>query len=198
MTRTFIAASLVLLSAVASAQEGGRQQYISDDISVTVREEARNDAPSVGSVSSGARVTVLESLGEQSFARIRTADGRVGWITARYLTDQPADKNRVKDLQTQLAESRERLKALQGELEAAQGQLEQARPAMELAADNQRLKAELEAAQQQYQTTKLRTEEERARRRTLVIGAGLIFGGIVLGLLLPYLGSLRRRRRNDF
>jgi SH3 domain protein len=186
------------MAAAAWAEDGGRPQYISDDISVTLRDAPRNDAASIGSVSSGARVTVLQNLGDKSFAQIRTADGRTGWITGRFITTQPASKDRLRDLQTQLAESREGLKALQAELDQAKGRLEQARPAIEMAADNQRLRTELDAARQQYQVSTLQREEERSRRRTLITGGGLIIAGVVLGLILPLLGRSRRRRRSDF
>ena len=199
MTRTCLVAGLVLLPAIAWAQDGGRQQYISDDISITVRDGPRNDAASVGVVNSGDRVTVLETLGEQSFARIRTPDGRSGWITSRYLSALPAAKDRVQGLQTELTQSRNQVKSLQAELDAAQGRLQDARPALEVAADNERLKAELATAQQQNQDAQIRTNEERARRRTLVTGAALVGGGILLGLILPLIGRSggRRKRRNE-
>jgi SH3 domain protein len=199
MTRTCLVAGLVLLPAIAWAQDSGRQQYISDDISITVRDGPRNDAASVGVVNSGDRVTVLEFLGEQSFARIRTADGRSGWITSRYLSALPAAKDRVQGLQSELTQSRNQLKSLQAELDAAQGRLQDARPAMEVAADNDRLKAELATAQQQSQDAQIRTNEERANRRMLVTGGALVGGGILLGLMLPLLGRSggRRKRRNE-
>jgi SH3 domain protein len=86
--------SVLLAAPVAMAQTGGRQQYISDEITVSIREQPRNDATVTGALKSGARVTLLESLGEESFARIRTADGREGWITARFLTSQPVARER--------------------------------------------------------------------------------------------------------
>ncbi len=198
MTRTFLAAGLIALHCCAWAEDGERQQYISDDITLTLRAEPRNEAASVGAVSSGMRVTVLETLGEQSFARVRTADGRSGWITSRFLSAQPAAKDRLKDLQTQLATSRDQLKSLQNELDSAHGRLDQARPAMEVAAENERLRQEVADARQQYQSATIKSDEERARRRTLLMGGGLVFGGVVLGLLLPILGRARRRRRSDF
>jgi len=190
---------MMLLPAIAFAQDGGKQQYISDDISITVREGPRNDAASVGVVNSGDKVTVLETLGEASFARIRTSDGRSGWITSRYLSPLPAAKDRVQGLQTELTQSRNQVKSLQAELDAAQGRLQDARPAMEVAADNERLKTELATAQQQNQDAQTRTNEERARRRTLVTGAALVGGGILLGLILPLMGrgGGRRKRRNE-
>lgn len=190
--------SLVLASAPALAQEGGRNQYISDDISVTLRDAPRNDAASVGAVSSGDKVTVLQTLGAQSFAQVRTADGRTGWLTARYVSSEPAAKTRLKELQSQLAEAQSRIKALDTELADAKTLLDKAKPAFELSGENERLRQALATAEQQSQAAQSRYDIERAKRRTQVTGASLVGGGILVGLILPWLGAGKRRRRSDF
>lgn len=190
--------SLVLASAPALAQEGGRNQYISDDISVTLRDAPRNDAASVGAVNSGDRVTVLQTLGAQSFAQVRTADGRTGWLTARYVSSEPAAKTRLKELQSQLAEAQSRIKALDTELADAKTLLDKAKPAFELSGENERLRQALATAEQQSQAAQSRYDIERAKRRTQVTGASLVGGGILVGLILPWLGAGKRRRRSDF
>lgn len=190
--------SFVLASAPALAQEGGRNQYISDDISVTLRDGPRNDAASVGAVNSGDKVTVLQTLGAQSFAQVKTADGRTGWLTARYISSEPAAKTRLKELQSQLAEAQSRIKSLDSELANAKSMLEKAKPAFELSGENERLQQALATAEQQSQAAASRYDTERARRRTLVTGASLVGGGILVGLILPWLGAGKRRRRSDF
>jgi SH3 domain protein len=121
-----------------SAQE--RQQYISDVITLTLRDGPRNDATYLGTVKSGDRVTLLESLGPESFARVRTADGREGWVTARYLTNEPAARTALDDLRRELNEARSRIRELENQLGTAQSELEKARPALELAGHNDQLR----------------------------------------------------------
>ena len=199
MTRTLIAWSLALGAVPALAQDGGRNQYISDDISVTLRDAPRNDAASVGAVNSGDKVTVLQTLGAQSFAQVKTADGRTGWLTARYVSSEPAAKTRLKELQSQLAEAQSRIKGLDTELADAKALLEKAKPAFELSGENERLQQALAAAEQQSQAALSRYDTERAKRRTLVTGASLVGGGLLAGLILPlFLGNGKRRRRSDF
>src|SRR3546814_12284827 len=67
-----------LIFAVPLAYAEGTPQYITDDVSVTLREAPRNDAASIGVLHSGDKVTMLETLGEQSFARVRPSAGAVG------------------------------------------------------------------------------------------------------------------------
>jgi len=188
----------LLLPALATAQTG-RQYYISDDITVTLRDEPRNDAPPAGTLKSGARVTVLQSLGPESFARVRTPEGREGWMTARFLSTQPAAKERYVEAQQALDAARKRIETLERELNAAQQQLGLAKPAFELARENDTLKTSIAELQQANAGIKQRYDAERARRKTLVTGAALIGGGVLLGLLLPWIGSGRKKRRyGDF
>lgn len=197
MTRTFTAVGLALLPVLALAQNP-RQQYIADEIRVTIRQEPRNDAASLGAVSSGAQVTVLQVLGADSFARIRTADGRTGWITARYLSSEPAAKDLLQSARKELAEARAQIESLQRELADAHEKLKAAAPAFEIAGDNRRLRAALAEQEQATRQMQDRYDIERARRRTLVTGAALVGGGTVLGLVLPLLARGKRRRYGDF
>ncbi len=204
MTKTrkfWVSAACALAPALhmspAMAQSTGRQQYISDEISVTIRQKPSNDAESLGVVKSGARVTVLESLGGDSFAHIRTADGRDGWITARFLSEQPAAKEQLTQLRQQLEQAHTQIQALQHDLDSAQQQLAKAKPALEMAGENDKLRATIAQREQQVGALEQQFDAERARRETIVTGGALVAGGIFIGLVLPWLGG-RKKRRSDF
>ena len=198
MNRMFLMIALALAMPVAQA-DSGKTQYITDDVSVTLRETPSNDGNLLGVLRSGQKVTLIESLGEQSFARVRTSDGREGWMTARYLSNTPAAKDRLQQLQSDLDTARNEIKSLQDELKSAQARLDKARPAFELSQENDRLKSELSANQAAADAARQQFDHERARRTTLLTGAGLLTGGVVLGLVLPSLMQSRRRRRyGDF
>lgn len=200
MTRTFTRglALLLFLPGLALAQSAGRPYYISDDIPVTLREQPRNDAGVVAQLKSGARVTLLQSLGRESFARIRTADGREGWMTARYLSTQPSARDRYQQTQQELAAAQDRIGTLERELRSAQQQLAQARPALATAQENERLRAAMAELERSNAAQRARYDTEKARRRSLLSGGALVVIGAFLGLVLPWLGRGRKRRYSDF
>ncbi|WP_028081167.1 TIGR04211 family SH3 domain-containing protein [Solimonas soli] len=201
MNRSFVFGVLLLAAPIVHAQSNssGATQYISDDVAVVLRESPSNDGASIGTLHSGDKVTVLESLGQQSFARVRTGDGREGWMTARYLSAQPAAKDRLQKMKADLDAAQAEIKSLQDQLKSAQAQLEKVRPAFELAQDNDRLKAELATKEQAADAAMQKYDHERAQRATLLTGAALLAGGVILGLVLPALLQNRRRRRyGDF
>lgn len=194
----------VLILAVALIPPGyalaqGKQQYIDDEITVTIRDAPRNDATYLGTVKSGDRVSVLESLGDASFARVKTSTGKEGWITARYLTDRPAAREALNEVQRDLKTAQARIAELESSLDTAQGNLAQARPALELAQENDQLRAQISELQRAAQEAEVRFNEQKASRKTLATGGVLVGAGIFFGLLLPWIGGARKRRRwGDF
>jgi len=187
---------LTLLLPQAQAQTG-TTKYISDEISISIREAPRNDAGLIGIIKSGARVSLLETLGPESFAKIRTEDGREGWMTARFLTDEPAAITKLAAVRSELSAAKKTIDGLESELNSARGQLDKVRPAFELSQENDRLKAEASEQDRAMSELQLRYDAARQQRKTLLTGAGLIGGGVLVGLLLPSLLSGRRRRYSE-
>jgi SH3 domain protein len=184
--------SVLLISEPLSAQE--MRRWITDEINVAVRTAPRGDAEIMSLVGSGTVVELLESLGEQSFARVRLADGREGWLPTRYLVMQPAARDQLGELQRDLQAARQRAQTLEQERDQLRARLDEVAPALALAEENEGLRAALAQSDQERQRMLARYGEGRTQRRNLLTGAGILLGGMALGLLLPWLRARRRRR----
>ncbi|MDT0496796.1 TIGR04211 family SH3 domain-containing protein [Algiphilus sp. W345] len=197
MKKLLLLAALVVcapLPFMAQAQDDGVPKYVSDEILLSVRERPSNDAGTIGVIHSGDRVTLLRSLGEQSYSQIRTADGVTGWVTSRYLSDEPAAEDQLDSTQTALRKARDRVATLEANLDEAQTRLDSARPAFELQEENDKLRAVIAENEQRTAQLARRFNQEKAKRQTMVMGAALVGGGVLLGLVLPWIGRGRKRR----
>jgi SH3 domain protein len=196
ISKKILFASVLAMPALVVAGEA--RQYVSDEITLSIRDQPSNTATVVGSAKSGDPVTVLQTLGEQSFSRIRTTSGVEGWVTSRFISNHPAAREELLQTRQALDGARKQVADLQKELEDANKQLAGIKPAQELAADNKKLRDQLAEKETEVAQLEGRFDMENARRQTLLAGGILVAGGIVLGLLLPWLGRRKRRRYSDF
>jgi len=197
MKRTCLLVIALLLASVAHAEQSNKTQYVTDQITLGLHQKPSNNAGTIGVVKSGDRVTVLRSLGENSFAQVKTSDGREGWVVTRNLSDQPAARDQLDDVNKQLNDAQAQIKALQSKLYADQQQLTNVKPALDLAAENDKLRAGIAQRDEQLKGMEQHYNIASAHRDTLITGAALAIGGVILGLLLPWLSRGRKRRYSD-
>jgi SH3 domain protein len=208
---------LILLAHAVAAQ----QAWVTDEFKVTVRagESARHKIISM--VSSGTPVTVLSRNGETGYSRVRLANGKEGYILTRQLLDKPVARDQLSELQEEVAALKTAPSELQrkvSELTREYNDLQRAHKELqginkkisgELAAlkrtsanavriSNERNELRKEVAELTRSSEQLKQEkrelENNSAQRWFMIGAGVIVGGILIGLILPH---LRLRRRKD-
>jgi SH3 domain protein len=218
--RLIIACLLVLAASVAAAQT----RYVSDRLEVTMRTGTSTQHAIVRMVPSGTRLQVLEADTATGYTRVRTAEGLEGWILTRYLMEQPSAREqvasaearaetltaRVADLSAQVEVLTSERNALAGEHEGLGAEHEEARAeldrikrvsasALEIDKVNRELRARVAAAEQTGDG--LRAELAELKRNTqrnwFMAGAGVLFAGLLLGLLIPRLRMGRRSRWGD-
>jgi len=205
--------ALVFAVATAAAAE---TNYVDDTLTITLRTGQGNTYQILRTLTSGAALEVLER--DDKYARVRTADGAEGWVLNQYLSTTPVARDRLvqaeqrlarfetenQQLKKDLAALRTEKRTVEGEhkqmsgtAEKLQAELERlktvaARP-LELEKQNQEMRQrlqelELNARMLGEENTALR---DRANRDWFLAGAGVLFGGMLLGLLLP---KLRKRQ----
>lgn len=219
---SFRCLALVGLLAVAGAA-AGETRYVSDNLVVELRRGPSTDYLILRGLEAGQAVDVLEQDSDKGYSRVRALDkGTEGWILTRYLSDEPAAKDRLVVAQRDLAAARSRVadleaenKMLQDELTATQSELgdlkgkhtqvsadladlrKASANVVEIRDQNKSLRQNLIERERQVDelTTSNHALSSRNNQNWFVVGAGVLLGGIVIGLVAP---SLRRKRRSDW
>jgi len=208
---------LLLLSVELQAET----RYITDEFKVTMRKGESATHRILKMLPTGAAVSVISSNQKTGYSKVRTEDGKTGYVLTHQLVDAPVAREQLVKLQARLEE----LEAKPGELGAKLSALQNEHTALQSAhAELQKIKQEIEAEFEAIKRTSanaVRISNERNELRSRVaaltresedlkqekrelengnaqrwflIGAGVITGGILLGLILP---RLRIRRRRD-
>jgi SH3 domain protein len=217
---TLQAAALALLLGPQAVAQAGETRWVSDQLEVTLRAGASTRYKVVRSLKSGTQVEVLGVDKTSGYARIRAPEGTVGFVLEQELQGEPAARNRVAELEARLAqlqqepdalsaqlarlqsehgELKERFAALEREKQLREQELATIRHAsanvLDLTTDRERLRvqvAELTRAGADLEQEN-RDLKNQTNQRWFLIGAGVLVGGVLLGLLLPHLRLGRRK-----
>jgi SH3 domain protein len=209
---------LLLLAFTTEAQT----RYVSDELVITLRTGPSNQNAITRNLTSGARVEVLEENDDGDYARVRLGDGVEGWVLTQYLQDEQTAALRLAtatrelnnvtqraaelddqatQLEIDLATTREALSESQTYAEGLEMQLTNIRSAsasaIETREQNERLATRVSNLTAEAGLADMEIRELRSRNRQswFIVGASVLFGGIVIGLVAP---SLRRKRRSSW
>ena len=206
---SFFIAGVLLLAAAPSRAE---TLYISDELTVPLRSGPSGGHRILHrGLPSGTKLEALSVDEAAGFTQIRTERGTEGWIRTQYLVREPIAKLRLAAAQAEAGRARRelvaaqerireltssnqeqsnannrgqaRIKALEDELAEVQrisaGAIETHENNLQLTEANQRLRDELDDLAE----ANVRLENN-ARNQALMIGAGLIFIGLIAGVLI--------------
>lgn len=194
----------------AAAQQAVR--YVSDELAIVLRAGPANEGASLGVLTSGARVEVLTAAADEAnangYARVRTADGREGWVLERYLKGVPIARERLQRAETELIAAQRELAEAQAELKKIKDENARllrdfsriadspaASPAdsTEVLKEAEQLRARIQQLEQERAALPSKTGAGATeKQRTLLLGGALVAGGVLLALLLHWLWPKRR------
>lgn len=199
--------------------------YVSDKLEAQLRTGPSTQHKIVRILNAGMPVTVLEEDKENGYSRITTENGIEGWILTRYLTENQPARAQLENASQKMDSLGLENRQLRAELDSIKKQLAEASNAKDDASvQAQRLGNELSLVRQassnavallgernQLQEKNLALENElenlRREKETLaekdsqewfLKGAGVLFGGILLGIILPKLGGRKRRGWDNY
>ena len=157
----------------------------------------------VGTLSSGQQVELLGSQGD--YSQVRTPNGNAVWIPSRDLQSVPGQAERLPQLEQQVAQLSAELAGIDDNWKArVQGMQEtlDSRKALidDLQATRTKLNAELTSARSQLRDAQaqLGAEQQQVLMRYMVYGGGIAGAGLLLGLILPTLLRVRRKRNDQW
>lgn len=170
---------LVLGSALLDAQTASADTgWVRGNIRLNLRAGAGTQFKILGAVETGDQMDVL-ARGE-SWTRVRTAEGKTGWIPAGYLETEPPPTLRLAQLETETATLRTQLEEIRSE-------------AAGLRESNATLASTDSGQREQIESLKIENYELRAgsRYQEWITGALILFGGMIVGAIL-HRNSTRR------
>ena len=215
------ALSVIVVFLVAGVAYG-QTLYVSDELVITVRTGPSTKNAIVKTIHTGTAVQKLGQNDAGDYFRVRLSDGTEGWALSQYLSPQRAARDRLADAQSQLSTAQQRIKDLQAKvsdltsrLDAAQSTLAKTKSqngslssqladvrsasanALSLRDQNESLSHRVSDLNQTVDKLTMQTKEltSRSRQNWFVVGAAVLFGGIVIGLVAP---TLRKRRSSGW
>ena len=213
---------LLFLALGIAAQAQTQTRYVTDRTQVELRRGPSTEYRILRYLEAGDRVEVLEQNEAQGFSRVRVDQDTEGWMPTASLIAEPIARERLAVAERNLTTARDRVAALEGQkqqlerdLATTRNELDQAQAShgtvsreladlrtaaanvVEIRDNNTSLQQRL--GQRDREVAQLTADNARLAARNnqnwFVVGAAVLLGGIVIGLVAP---TLRRRRRSDW
>lgn len=218
---TLLLCSVLALSTTAQAEPA----WVSDQFEIMLRTGPSTTNAIQLMIDSGTELEVLERDASSGYSRVRTPGGTEGWVLTRYLMREPAARQQLEQLTSQLTDAQSSGSGLNEQLQAIRAQHKQANDSIAaLERDKQGLQTELDTIrrtaadvlainnqnqrlQEQLTDAEIRVdtlEEENSNlsgqrnRNWFITGACVLFAGMLLGIWLPRIRWQRRSRYDSF
>jgi SH3 domain protein len=211
-------AAPMLLPSISAAQT---TRYVSDELEITMRNGQGLEFGIRKMLKSGTELTVLEN-DPSGYSKVRTSDGVEGWVLSRYLNNNPsareqlaAKEQRIANLELEVTSYKEELAQLSSQTSEADDQnmslketaqrlskelddlRRTASNAVALENENRQLKERLQQIDHEIQSIVIEnnTLKDNDAKNWFLIGAAVLFGGMLIGLVMP---SLRMRKKSSW
>lgn len=209
--------ALFVLCSIATAQ--AKTVWVDDQLYLPVRSGAGSQYRIIeNAVPSGTPLEVIETS-DSGYTHVRTAKGNNGWVSSQYLSDTPIAADRLKTVTRQLDQAKSELSSLKDKLNAvseerdnlsdaesslstrsdelqqelrriksiASDSINLERRNRELLEESQKLRNDLEVLTAENERLEASKESD-----FMLVGAGLVFGGVLLALIIPMLKPTRK------
>lgn len=215
---TFFLAIITLFLLFFSTVTAAKVEYVSDELVINMRSGKGNSFKIIKIVKSGTPLTILEQ--DSGYTRAKTPQGVEGWVLSRFLVKTPVAKTLLAKAQQDVAQMKEKYDSMVTELSTIKAERDTlsssenkllsnkenlnvelaklkkiaARP-MQLEAENDQLRNDLVKIESENRLLKqeYQTLEDNSDQEWFMTGAGVLFGGMILGLIFPKLRSGQKK-----
>jgi SH3 domain protein len=211
-------AALFCLPVLSQAQT---TRYVSDELEITMRSGQGIKFGIKKMLPSGARLQVLET-DPTGYSKVKTADGAEGWVLTRYLSNSPSareqletSQQRIASLELEISKFKEEIASISNQNTDVDSQnlslreksqrlskelddlRRTASNAVALENENRQLKEKLQQIDHRNQTLVIENNalKDNSTRSWFLVGAAVLFSGLLLGLILP---RLRLRKKDSW
>lgn len=195
-------------------------RYVTDQLEIVLKAGENPRSRTLKVLTTGTPLEVLGVNANTRYARVKAGDGTVGFVPEGQIQSEPAARHRVAELERRLAVLEQDPDSLSSQLNKAQSETSDLLARYQgLERDKQRLEQELATIRYaSANVLELTNDRERLRlqvaeltrvsadleqengdlkhqqnQRWFLIGAGVLGGGMLLGLFLPRLRLGRRK-----
>jgi SH3 domain protein len=215
-----LSAALMIPALMNPAGCQAETRYVTDQLEIVLKAGENPRSKTLKVLPTGTPLEVLGVNPNTRYARVKAGDGTVGFVPEGQLQAEPAARNRVPELERRLAELEQDPDSLSSQLTKVQSEhsdlvaryqgLERDKQRLEqelatiryasanvLDLTNDRERLRLQVAELTRVSADLEQEngdlKHQENQRWFLIGAGVLIGGMLLGLLLPRLRLGRRK-----
>lgn len=191
-----------LLCLLLSSTSYAATQYVSDDLAIFMHSGPSLEYRIIGSIQVGTAVSTLKYNKETKFMQVKSPKGRVGWVKSTEIQEKPPAKSLLPQIQQTLLDSQNKLKTIDDDNKQAMSASTQAiidkDNLIQLLEDDKRILrdniTDLKSHNLDLELLNI-TAESRVGMNRLMEGGSLLFIGLVIGLVMPFLP--RRKRKNE-
>ena len=175
----FAACALFVVCTVWVPAASANTGWVKGEIRLNLRAGAGTQFKILGGVKTGDEVVVLAT--RESWTRVQTGDGKIGWIPAGYLETEPPPVLRLQQLEGETATLRSQLEELRAET-------------ADLRETNATLTSNDSGQREEIEALKIENFELRAgaRYQEWITGALILSLGMIVGAWLHRRNSTRR------
>jgi len=184
-------------------EAASNQRWVSDSLNTYVRSGPTDGYRIVGTLVSGEKVELLRTQGD--YSQVRSESGSTVWIPSRDLQSVPGQAERLPQLEQKVADLSAELKGIDDawkvRVQGMQETLDSRKKLIdELQAARGALDAELTTSRSQLRDAQaqLGEEQQQALMRYMAYGGSIAGAGLLLGLILPTMLRVKRKRNDQW